>query len=356
MNTILFTPLTVGAMTLRNRVVVPPMCMWEAVEGVAQDFHLRHYGALAASGVGAVTIEATGVVPEGRISPWCLGIWDDETAAGIGRIVRAMKTANPDVKVILQLAHAGRKGSCNPADESTVTEGGWETVAPSAISAKPTLAIPREMTEAEILAAADAFAAAAARAAAVGVDAVEIHAAHGYLIHQFLSPIANRRTDCWGGSFENRTRFACLVMERVHAALPESVTMGLRISATDWLPDGWTPEESVELVRLAQARGAAFVDVSTGAIVPCAIPVAPGYQMPFAAQIRRETGMTTFGVGLITNAFQAETALQLGACDAVDIGRAILDDNNWAWHAMRDLGVRPEGAAFRTDKAFTQRR
>ena len=345
MKTKLFSPVQIGAVSFKNRISVPPMCMWHAVNGFPTDFHLRHYAALASSGVGSVTIEATGVLPNGRISPNCLGIWDDEHAERLKSVVDAMKAASPAVKVILQIAHAGRKASCNPADESTVSaeRGGWETVAPSRLTAKPVLALPRALEASEIPAYVKAFAAAAKRAAAIGVDAVEIHAAHGYLIHQFLSPISNVREDAYGGSLENRMRFALEVMTAVKAAVPENFPVGLRISATDWLEGGWTLEESIVLAKKAESLGLVFIDVSTGGLVPAPIPVTPGYQLPFAAEIKKAVGMKVFGVGLITNAFQAETALELNACDVVDIGRGILADPNWGWHAVRDLHESVEG-------------
>lgn len=339
MRTKLFSPLQIGGMQLKNRINVPPMCMWHAENGFATSFHRHHYAALAASGVGAVTIEATAVLPDGRISPNCLGIWDDEHAQSIRTIVESIKETAPDVKVIIQIAHAGRKGSCNPKDESTVSpqDGGWQTVAPSALSAKPSLALPRELELSEIPVYVQAFADAAARAVSVGVDAVEIHAAHGYLIHEFLSPISNKRTDTYGGSLENRMRFAVEVMNAVKQVVPKEIPVGLRISATDWLDDGWSLEDSLELTRRAESIGLEFVDVSTGGIIPCPIPVAPGYQLPYAAAVRQAVSLKVFGVGLITNAFQAETALQLNACDVIDVGRGILSDFNWGWHAVRDL-------------------
>ena len=343
MDTTLFSPLRVGTLELKNRIVIPPMCMWKAKDGVAQNFHRHHYAALAASGAGAITIEATGVTPDGRISPWCLGIWDEKTADGIASIVGAIRETDPSVKVFLQLAHAGRKGSCLPETDATVPEtveeGGWETVAPTALAARPTQRTPRALTVEEIHAYARRFGEAAARAVKAGVDGVMIHAAHGYLIHEFLSPLSNHRTDEYGGSFENRVRFALEVIREVKANVPADYPVGIRISATDWLEGGWTLEESCRLAKMAEDLGLVFIDVSTGGLLPCRIPVTPGYQLPFAAAVKKETKMAVFGVGLITNAFQAETALTLGACDAVDVGRAVLSDFNWGWHAACDLGA-----------------
>lgn len=342
MDTILFSPLKIGQLELKNRIDVPPMCMWKAKDGFAQDFHLHHYAELAASGVGCITIEATGVTPNGRISPWCLGIWDEAHMEGIAKIVRAIKQTSPEVKVILQIAHAGRKGSMDPATDHSVpvSEGGWETVAPSAISAKNDLVEPRALAKDEIAEYAEAFGEAASRAVRAGVDAVEIHAAHGYLIHEFLSPLSNKREDEYGGSLENRMRFAKEVMAAVKRAVPEDFPVGIRISATDWAEGGWNLDESVALAQEAQYHGLFFIDVSTGGLVPCPIPVAPGYQLPYAEAVKRATNLKVFGVGLITNGFQAETILQLGICDVVDIGRAILADPNWGWRAARELHVR----------------
>ena len=225
MQTKLFSPIQVGNLTLKNRIVVPPMCMWKAVDGMAQNFHRHHYAALAASGVGTIVIEATAVTPNGRISPWCLGIWDDEHAQGIASIVQAIKETSPEVKVILQLAHAGRKASCSPETNSTIPEsieagvnGGWQTVAPSAEAAQEKHTLPRALETAEIPQYVQSFADAAKRAVAIGLDGVMIHAAHGYLIHEFLSPLSNHRTDAYCGSYENRSRFANEVMQAIKQA------------------------------------------------------------------------------------------------------------------------------------------
>ena len=245
--------------------------------------------------------------------------------------MQAIRETSPDVKVILQLAHAGRKASCSPETDSTIPESleagvnsGWQTVAPSAEAAQEKHITPRALETEESPQYVQSFADAAKRAVAIGLDGVMIHAAHGYLIHEFLSPLSNHRADAYGGSYENRSRFANEVMQAIKQAVPADFTVGIRISATDWLDGGWNLEESIKLVKQAEELGLAFVDVSTGGLVPCKIPVAPGYQLPFA-------------VGMITNAFQAETALQLQACDVIDVGRGILSDLNWGWHAARDL-------------------
>lgn len=352
MQTFLFSELSAGALSLQNRINVPPMCMWQAKDGLAQDFHLQHYAALAASGAGAVTIEATAAVPEGRISPFCLGIWDEERAEGIARIVKAMKKASPDTKVLLQLAHAGRKASCNPHTDAWMSpeEGGWQPVAPSALSWSQNFPLPRELAVDEIKELVQKFAEGAVRAQQAGCDGIMLHAAHGYLIHEFLSPLSNQRTDEYGGSFDNRVRFLTEVLRAIKAAVSESFAVGIRLSATDWLEGGITLEDTVKIAKLSEELGCSFADISTGGLLSAPIKVAPGYQLPFAARVKQESGLCVFGVGLITNAFQAETALQLGACDVVDIGRAMLSDPNWGWHAARDLGVKLE--ALNTAKFF----
>ena len=344
MDTILFSPETLGNLKLKNRLVVPPMCTWKAKDGMVLDFHLHHYAMLASSGVAAVTIEATAVSPNGRISPWCLGIWDEERAQGISKIVKTIHDSAQDVKVILQIAHAGRKGSCSPETDSTVPQslGAWQTVAPSAISPKDAVAIPHELLESEIKDYVKAFADAAKRAVLAGVDAIEIHAAHGYLIHEFLSPLSNKRKDNYGGSFENRSRFALEIIEAVLASVPKDFPVGIRVSATDYLEGGVTLEEIIKLLKLAQDLGLVFADISTGGLLPCKIPLAPGYQLPYAKAVKEQTKLKVLGVGLITNAFQAETALQLQACDFIDIGRAILSDPNFGFHAARDVGAQLE--------------
>ena len=356
MQTILFSEEKIGKLTLRNRLVVPPMCMWQAQDGKVNDFHLQHYAQLAGAGMAAVTIEATAVTPDGRISPWCLGIWDDDHAEGIAAMVKAMRKSDPEVKILLQLAHAGRKASCSPKTDCTVppAEGGWQTVAPSALIPHQGVELPRALEEGEVGQYVQAFASAAARAVLAGVDGVMIHAAHGYLIHEFLSPLSNQRTDAYGGSFDKRLRFAVEVMAAVKQAVPADFPVGIRVSATDWLDGGWQLQDTLELLRRAEALGLSFADISTGGLLPCPIKVAPGYQLPFAAQAKQQLGLKILGVGLITNAFQAETALQLEVCDFVDIGRAVLSDPLFGWHAARDLGVELNQVPFSKSFACTR--
>lgn len=346
METQLFTPIRLGPLEVPNRISVPPMCMYSARSGVAQLFHKMHYGRLAASGAGLVCIEAMAVTPEGRITDADLGLWSDECEAGLREIITFMRETEPGCRVIVQLNHAGRKASATrPWGEEcrsvTPEEGGWPVRAPSAIPFAPGYATPRPLHFEECLRIVSAFGEAARRAVSAGADGIEIHMAHGYLIHQFLSPLSNRRIDEYGGALENRMRFAREVMDAVMNAVPERTAVGLRVSATDWVPEGWMPEDTLALVRAAHARGLHFVDVSTGGNTPDAkIPVGPGYQVPFASRIKAETGMPVLAVGLIRDAWQAETILREGAADMVDIGRAMLDDPNWGWHAASELHVK----------------
>lgn len=342
----LFTPLQIGSMSVPNRIAVPPMCMYSAKLGVAQSFHLAHYAKLAQSGAGLVCLEACAVTPEGRITDRDLGLWSDECEAGIAAIVRSMREAMPGVKILIQLSHAGRKASRSAPWEGgkpiAVADGGWRVRAPSDVpfgdGPKP---LPLDFDECASLA--KAFGEAAKRAVRAGVDGIEIHMAHGYLIHEFLSPLSNQRIDEYGGAFENRTRFALEVMEAIKSAVDEEVPVGLRVSATDWVEGGWTPEETVELVKIAKRHGLVFVDVSTGGLVPDAvIEEAPGYQVPFAGLVKRAIGegMAVFACGRITEAAQAETILRSEEADMIDVGRGLLDDPNWGWHAARALRVK----------------
>ena len=341
----LFTPIRLGSVEVANRISIPPMCMYSARSGIAQPFHLVHYGRLALSGAGLVCIEAAAVTPEGRITEGDLGLWSDECEAGMARIVETMKSLNPEVKVIVQISHAGRKASAKRPWEGggsrMPAEGGWRVLAPSPIPFAEGFALPRALTFDECAALAKAFGEAAARAVRAGADGVEIHMAHGYLIHEFLSPLSNQRIDEYGGALENRMRFACEVMDAVRMRVPEGALVGLRISATDWVEDGFQPDEAEALVRAARVHGLDFVDVSTGGNTPDApILAGPGYQVEFAARMKRACDMPVIAVGLIANAWQAETLLAEGSADMIDVGRAVLDDPNWGWHAARDLGVK----------------
>ena len=342
MPTHLFSPLAQRSITFRNRVVMAPMCQYSAVDGVATDWHLAHLGSRAAGGVGAILAEASAVLPNGRISPADLGIWDEKHIEPLRRAFAFV--ASQGCVPGIQLAHAGRKASTlapwlggTPVGGA---QGGWDDiVAPSALPFAARHATPHELDEAGIIEVINAFAAAARRAHAAGAQLVEVHAAHGYLVHQFLSPLTNKRTDRWGGSFENRTRLAREVTAAVRKAWPDSLPLWVRISATDWVDGGWNEDESVELARGLAKLGCDVVDVSTGGTVPDAkVPVAPGFQVRFAEKIRREAGVPTGAVGLITEPAQADAVVREGRADAVLLGRALLREPQWAIAAARALG------------------
>lgn len=340
----LFTPITLRDLVVKNRVWLPPMCQYSASDGLVGDWHLMHYGARAAGGFGLLIAEATAVVPEGRITARDAGLWTDEQAEAWHKVVAFAKSQGAAMAV--QLAHAGRKASTySPfvgADASVpVSDGGWQTIAPSAV-AFPGYATPRELTRAEIAEVPGQFAAAAQRADAAGFDAVEIHGAHGYLLHQFLSPLSNFRTDAYGGSPANRARLMLEVGAAVRSAFPASKPVFIRVSATDWLPDGLHDDEVAEVVRQLGQLGIDLVDVSTGGLLPAPMSVGPGYQLPFARRVKAASQLPTAAVGLITEPAQAEQVLATGDADVVLIGRAALHDPNWPLHAARALGVTPE--------------
>ena len=316
------------------------MCQYSAEDGFAADWHLVHLGSRAQGGAGMVIVEASAVVPEGRISVGDLGIWKDEHIPGLKRIVDFVHSQG--ARVGIQLAHAGRKGSFaaafGPERLLTPTEGGWQPVAPSAVAFAPTYAVPKALHPTAIPALLEAFAQAARRAEQAGFDFVEIHAAHGYLLHQFLSPLANRRTDVYGGSFANRTRLVLQVIDAVRAAWPVHLPLLVRISATDWAEGGWTVDESVELARQFPEHGVDLVDVSSGGQVPNAqIPVGPGYQVGFAARIRREAGIPAAAVGMITDPAQANAIVTDGEADMVLLARGFLRDPYWPLNAAAAL-------------------
>ena len=337
----LFSPLTLRGITFANRVWVSPMCQYSAVDGVATNWHDVHIGAFASGGTGLIMMEATGVSPEGRISTQCLGLWNDEQAERLKPIVKFAHQM--DTKIGIQLAHAGRKGSCLPpwSDHpmAGVDEGGWECVAPSAISFGGKYPTPRALTENEISELVKAFGAAAKRAVATGFDLIEIHAAHGYLIHQFLSPLSNTREDEYGGSFENRIRFLLEIIDEVRSAIPDSLPLFLRISASDWLEGGWTIDDSLALAKIVKVRGVDLIDVSSGGTSSGApVPVGPGYQVPFADLIRNQADIPTAAVGLITEPEQAEEIVSSGKADAVMMAREFLRNPRWPLFAAQKLG------------------
>ncbi len=338
----LFEPLELRGTRLRNRIGVSPMCQYSCSEGLATEWHLVHLGSRAVGGAALVFTEAAAVAPEGRISPQDLGIWSDAHAEALAPVVRFVHAQGSLAGI--QLAHAGRKGSTKRPWEgqgkAAETEGGWSrVVAPSAIAFREDYPTPQEVDEPGIAAVVRAFADAAARAAQAGFDVVEIHAAHGYLIHEFLSPHANRRSDRYGGSFENRTRLAREVVEAVRRAWPERNPLFLRISSTDWLPNGWDVEQSVELARQVRLLGVDLVDCSSGGIAPNeTIPAGPGYQTAFAEQIRREAGIATAAVGMITEPVQADHVIRSGQADMVLMAREFLRDPYWPLRAAQELG------------------
>jgi 2,4-dienoyl-CoA reductase-like NADH-dependent reductase (Old Yellow Enzyme family) len=338
----LFTPIDLRGLTVRNRVWVSPMCQYSAVDGVPNDWHLVHLGALARGGAGLVFTEATAVTPEGRISPADTGLWNDAQQEAWSRIVDFLHDQGAVAGI--QLAHAGRKASSHAPWEGRGgvpdEDGGWQPVAPSDV-AFPGLREPRALDTDEVAGVVDAFVAGARRALAAGFDVLELHAAHGYLLHEFLSPLSNRRTDAYGGSFENRARLLLEVVREVRAAVPASTPLVVRISATDWVEDGWTDDDSVRLAALLKDADVDLVDVSTGGNALADIPVGPGYQVPFARRIRREAGIATGAVGMITEPKQAEDIIADGSADVVLLARELLRNPHWPLYAAHELGVQP---------------
>jgi 2,4-dienoyl-CoA reductase-like NADH-dependent reductase (Old Yellow Enzyme family) len=343
MSSMLFSPVTLGPLQVPNRIAIAPMCQYSAVDGLATDWHMIHLGGLALSGAGLLIIEATAVTPEGRISPDDLGLWSDAHADALQPIIAAMRRHSP-IKVAVQLAHAGRKASSEVPWEggANIPPGqprGWQTVAPSAVPHAEGETVPLALDGEGLARIRAGFVAAARRAHALGLDGIELHGAHGYLLHQFLSPLSNRRQDDYGGSLENRMRFPLEVFDAVRAAVPAAMAVGMRISATDWVEGGWEIEQSVGFARALQARGCDFIHVSSGGLSPLQkIPLGPGYQVAFAQRIKEETAMPTIGVGLITEPQQAEDILQQGQADLVGLARAMLYDPRWPWHAAAALG------------------
>lgn len=337
----LFAPLTLRGITLPHRIGIPPMCQYSARDGIANDWHFVHYGSRAVGGAALLIVEATGVVPEGRISPGDLGLWNDAQVEPLARIARFAQEHG--CVPALQLAHAGRKGGVGLGWQEQCTlpldEGGWTPVAPSPITFGDGYAVPTALDATGIRSVVDSFAAAAQRAQAAGFQIVEVHAAHGYLLHQFLSPLSNQRTDEYGGSFENRSRLAREVVTAVRAVWPDNLPLLVRLSATDWVAGGWNCAETVELCRILKTLGVDLVDVSSAGLVPWAqIPVGAGFQTEFAARIRREADLPTAAVGLITSPQQADHIVRSGQADLVLLGREILRDPYWPLHAAQALG------------------
>ena len=343
MMTHLFEPLNLRSITLPNRIAVSPMCQYSCTDGLVNDWHLVHLGSRAVGGAGLVLVEATAVVPEGRISPQDVGIWSDAHIEPLARVVRFIHGQGAFAGI--QLAHAGRKASTRrPWDgEGLVSEsdGGWsDVVAPSAVAFTDSYPMPRAMTAEDIRKVVAAFGQAVQRALAAGFDVVEIHAAHGYLLHEFLSPLSNQRTDAYGGSLENRLRMAREVVTRVRNEWPDRLPLFMRISATDWTAGSWDVDQSIELVRQVSPLGVDLFDCSSGGNVATAkIPVGPGYQTAFAEQIRRTTGALTGTVGMILDPAQADHVIRSGQADLVFLARELLRDPYWPLRAARELGV-----------------
>jgi 2,4-dienoyl-CoA reductase-like NADH-dependent reductase (Old Yellow Enzyme family) len=342
----LFSPFDLGDLRLKNRIVIAPMCQYSAEDGNATDWHLMHLGSLAMSGAGLLTLEATAVEPEGRITAADLGLWNDANEAALHRVLAAVRH-HSSMPLAIQLAHAGRKASSQVPWEGgqlvTPAQGGWTPVAPSATPHLPAELPPRALDGAGLERIKAAFVAAAQRSQRLGIEAIELHAAHGYLLHEFLSPLANARTDAYGGSLENRMRYPLEVFEAVRAAVPASMPVGVRISATDWVEGGWDLLQSLALGRALRERGCSFLHVSSGGVSPQQqIPLGPNYQVPLAEAIRREIGLPTTAVGLITEPAQAEAIGASGQADLVALARGILYNPRWPWHAAAALGTQVE--------------
>lgn len=338
----LFDPLKLRRMEFRNRVFMSPMCQHCAVDGVPDDWHFAHYAARAVGGAGLVIVEATAIAPEGRISPGDLGIWSDEQARAFQRITRFIRQQGAVAGI--QIAHAGRKGSTDipwkggaPLDEE---KGGWPVTAPSPIPFTPRHPLPRALSEADLGDMLGLYEQAARHALDAGFQVVEIHMAHGYLLHEFLSPLSNKRTDAYGGPFDNRVRFPLEVARTVRKAWPDDLPAFVRISATDWVEGGWDLAQSIRLARALKEIGIDFVDCSSGGLVEnAAIPGGPGFQVPFAAAVREKAEIPTGAVGFITTPVQAEQIVATGQADAVLLGRVLLRDPHWTLHAGRTLGA-----------------
>jgi 2,4-dienoyl-CoA reductase-like NADH-dependent reductase (Old Yellow Enzyme family) len=340
----LFQSLQLDDLRIANRIVIAPMCQYSAEDGCATDWHMIHLGQLALSGAGLMILEATAVSPQGRISPQDLGLYSDRNEAALTRVVAAVRAHSP-MPLALQLGHAGRKASSRAPweggtqirpDQAT----GWKTEAPSATPHADGDDAPLALDRAGLERVRDDFVSATRRAARIGMDGIEIHGAHGYLLHQFLSPLANRRTDEYGGSLENRMRFPLEVFDAVRAAFPAGKPVWMRVSATDWVPGGWDIEGTLALSQALKARGCAAIHVSTGGVSPLqAIQLGPGSQVPFAQRVKAEVGLPTFAVGLITEPEQAEAILANGEADAISLARAMLYNPRWPWHAAAKLGA-----------------
>jgi 2,4-dienoyl-CoA reductase-like NADH-dependent reductase (Old Yellow Enzyme family) len=345
MTSLLFEPVSLGPLKLDNRIVIAPMCQYSAEDGAATDWHMIHLGHLALSGAGLLIIEATGVEPEGRISYSDLGLYSDHTETALARVLEGVRRYSP-IPIAIQLAHAGRKASTDlpwlgGKQIAPDAQNGWQTYGPSAVGFHPTDNPPVALDKAGLKRVRDAFVAGAKRSARLGLDGIEIHSAHGYLLHEFLSPHANQRTDEYGGSLENRMRFPLEVFDAVREAYPAGRPVWVRISAQDWAEGGWTLEESIEYSKALKQRGAAAIHVSSGGLtIKQQIKMGPHYQVPFSKEIREKAGIQTIAVGLITDPKQAEAILEKGEADMIGLARAMLYDPRWPWHAAAELGAK----------------
>ncbi len=341
----LFTPLQVGPITLPNRIVIAPMCQYSAEDGCLTDWHLIHLGHLALSGAALLTIEATAVKPEGRITYADAGLYSDACETAMRRVVDAIRRWS-DVKVAVQLAHAGRKASTDVPWKGGVqlapdVPNGWRTEAPSAIPFLDTDVAPMALDREGLAGVRNAFVEAARRAVRIGLDAIQLHAAHGYLLHEFLSPLSNRRDDDYGGSLENRMRFPLEVFDAVRAVVPADRAVSIRISGTDWASGGWDIQQSAEFARALEARGCSAIHVSSGGSTPAQqIPIGPGYQVPLARAIKAAVKMPVIAVGLISDFEHAESILVAGDADLIALARAMLFNPRWPWHAAAHFGAR----------------
>lgn len=347
MSSPLFSPLALRGLTLANRIVVSPMCQYSAEDGNANDWHMQHLGSLAVSGAGLLMIEATAIESRGRITLGCLGLYSDDNEAALRRVIAACRRFG-NTPLGLQLAHAGRKGSAQKPWERirplAPAQGAWTTVAPSAVPLDDDWPLPHALSITELDRLVEDFVVATRRAMRLGLDLIEVHCAHGYLLHEFLSPLANRREDSYGGSLDNRMRFPLRVVAAMRDLWPREKPLGLRITGTDWLEGGVTVEDAVAFSRALKAIGCDYVCVSSGGIVPRAsIPVGPGYQLELAARVRRDAGIVTRAVGLLAEPHQVEAVIASGQADMVAMARAFLDDPRWPWHAAEVLGA---NAAF----------
>jgi len=348
MSSLLFTPINLRDVALANRLVVAPMCQYSADDGTVGEWHQQHLAQLGYSGAGLVVVEATAVERRGRITHGCTGLYSDENEAALAQALAIARRWAGATQFGIQLAHAGRKASCRRPWESgaplTAEEGAWQAIAPSALAFADNWPAPHALLRDEIEHLIAAWVAAAQRAVRIGFDVIELHCAHGYLNHEFLSPLANKRTDEFGGSLENRMRLPLAIVAAVRAVLPESMPLGLRVSATDWIDGGWDIKQTCAFVGAAKALGADFACASSGGIVGgVTVPVSSGYQVPLAAEIKRATGIATRAVGLINDAQQADTILRDGQADMIAIARGFLDDPRWGWHAADALGATTHG-------------